>query len=443
MDQFAISVEGLTKNYPMQTNKPQACLSHLLKSLCNKAPKTHEHTEGYFTALDDLSFQVPIGSTLGIIGLNGSGKSTLLQILAGTLKPSSGRVKTHGKISAILELGSGFNPDFTGSENIKLNSSIQGISRNELGEVYSQIISYADIGEFIHQPVRTYSSGMLVRLAFAVCIHTNPDILIVDEALAVGDARFQAKCFQSILNLQKQGKTILFVSHDVNSVAQICNSAILLHHGQIRAEGDPGCVINDYSKVLTGNELPEKRVYPLISRTEAPESETIREKIIRHEVDAQIEGGHEYSYGGEKAIIKDFSITDESGDETQALISGKTYSMAYTVQAIDMVKSPIYTFKFRNTRRQEIYGTNSLFAKIPTEDLQPGVKIRVRFKLKANLIPGIYFISIGLTRFEHGELEVIHRRYDIREVHVHCDDGAFGIANCHAEIHWERINANA
>lgn len=439
MGQPAISVKGLTKNYPMQTNKPQACLSHLLNSLCNKAPKTHEHSDGYFTALDDLSFQVPIGSTLGVIGLNGSGKSTLLQILAGTLKPSSGEVITNGKISAILELGSGFNPDFTGSENIKLSSSIQGISRSELEEVYSKIIAYADIGDFIHQPVRTYSSGMLVRLAFAVCIHTNPDILIVDEALAVGDARFQAKCFQSILNLQRQGKTILFVSHDVNSVAQICDSAILLHHGQIRAEGDPGCVINDYSKVLTGNELPEKTVYPVIRDTEVQETETIRDTIIRDEIDSQIEGEHEYSYGGNKAIITGFTITDEAGVETHALISGKTYFFHYNVKAIDLLKSPIYTFKFRNARRQEIYGTNTLFAKVPTEDLLPGHEVRVLFKLTTHLIPGVYFISIGLTRFAHGELEVIHRRYDIQEVQVHCDDGAFGIANCHAEIQWERM----
>ncbi len=440
MTQPAISVEGLTKNYPLQTNQPQACLSHLLKSLFNKATLNSDHPAGYFRALDDIAFEVPVGSTMGVIGLNGSGKSTLLQILAGTLKPSCGKVSTHGKISAILELGSGFNPHFTGNENILLNSSIQGFSKSELEGVREKIIAYADIGNFIDQPVRTYSSGMLVRLAFAVCIHANPDILIIDEALAVGDAKFQSKCFQSILKLQSDGKTILFVSHNINSVAQICNSAILLHHGRIRAEGEPGAVINDYSKVLTGNSLPQKKsIYPVVKQSSVSKQQSIRQKIISEEEEFDLQSENEYSYGGEKGVIKGFQILDEEGKEALSLISGKFYRIQYTVHAIHSLVSPIYTFKFRNAKRQEIYGTNTFFAKIPTEDLEPGEKVRVQFKLEVNLIPGVYFISVGCTRFDHGQLEVIHRRYDIKEVRVHSSDGAFGIANCHADIQWERI----
>ena len=214
-------------------------MSHLLGSLFGRGQQAAVTAKGngYFTALDNISFRIPKGCTFGIIGLNGSGKSTLLQILAGTLRPTSGTVQTNGKIAAILELGSGFNPDFTGRENIDLNSTILGIQTASGEDTQAKIIEYADIGEFIDQPVRTYSSGMLVRLAFSVSIHADPEILIIDEALAVGDARFQAKCFQSLVQLQKKGKTILFVSHDSNTVAQICDHALLLHHGQVRAEG--------------------------------------------------------------------------------------------------------------------------------------------------------------------------------------------------------------
>lgn len=441
MDQHAIKVEGLTKYYPLETNKPNACVSHLMKSLFRRDSGALEDPSGYFKALENISFTLPKGSTMGIIGLNGSGKSTLLQILTGTLKPTAGSVQTHGKIAAILELGSGFNMDFTGVENIELNSTIHGFSPKELEAVKSKIIAYADIGEFVYQPVRTYSSGMLVRLAFSVCIHTNPDILIIDEALAVGDARFQAKCFQSILNLQKQGKTILFVSHDVNSVAQICNCAILLHHGRVRAIGDPGSVINDYSKVLTGTPLPEFTEYPVIENTTIKKEETERDIIIQEEIDSDVLGEHEYSYGGEKGIIKEFQILDQSGKHTQALISGSTYTVKYSVLSKNHIKNPIFTFKFRNAKRQEIYGTNTLFANVPTDDLQAGERVLVQIKLQLNLIPGAYFISVGCTRFENGELEVIHRRYDVSEVHVHSEDGAFGIANCHAQIHWEKVSA--
>ena len=438
MSQPAIRVEGLTKYYPLETNKPKACFSHLLKSLLNRSVGNIENPSGYFKALEDLSFTLPKGSTMGIIGLNGSGKSTLLQILAGTLKPSEGAVETNGRIAAILELGSGFNPDFSGIENIELNSTIHGLSSNELEEVKSKIISYADIGDFVNQPVRTYSSGMLVRLAFSVCIHTNPDILIIDEALAVGDARFQAKCFQSILNLQKQGKSILFVSHDVNSVAHICNEAILLHHGCIRAIGDPGCVINDYSKILTGNELPEKTVYPLIDKSEVTLADPQRELIIQEEIDSDTLGEHEYSYGGVKGVIKDFLILDNSHRQVQALVAGENYSFQYTIQAVHLIIKPIFTFKIRSSKRQEIYGTNTLFAHVPTQDLNVGDSVRVKFDLKLNLIPDVYFISVGCTRFENGELEVIHRRYDIAEIHVRGGNGAFGIADCQADIHWNR-----
>jgi ABC-type polysaccharide/polyol phosphate transport system ATPase subunit len=439
MEQPAVSVQGLTKCYPLDTNKPRACLTHLAKSLFGRK-KVHPGKvpmEGHFTALHDLTFEVPKGATLGIIGLNGSGKSTLLQILAGTLLPTSGTVHTNGKVAAILELGSGFNPDFTGRENIVLNSTIQGIRPEGDEDIEAKIIRYADIGEFIDQPVRTYSSGMLVRLAFSVSIHTLPEILIIDEALAVGDARFQAKCFQSLLNLQKQGKTILFVSHDINSVIHICDRTILLHQGKIRSEGDPGGVANDYSKILTGNDFPPYTFHPLktVESLEAePVMKSTEEIILQDEREADATGEAEYTYGGERGIIKDFVVMDEEGQDVVHLESGKSYIMEFTVQAKSFLANPIFALKFRNHKRQEIYGTNTLFANVPTPDMQPGEQIRVKYTIQANLIPGSYFVSLGFTRFENGELQVIQRRYDIKEIHVQSADGAFGIANCYARI---------
>lgn len=392
---------------------------------------------GYFTALDNISFEVPKGRTLGVIGLNGSGKSTLLQILAGTLRPTSGTVETNGKIAAILELGSGFNPDFTGRENIELNSTILGIqAASGEGDPYEKIIQYADIGGFIDQPVRTYSSGMLIRLAFAVSIHSEPDILIVDEALAVGDGRFQAKCFHSILGLQKQGKTILFVSHDVNTVVQICDHALLLHHGNLRSEGDPGAVSNDYSKVLTDMELPDYTFYPTKEKGEVVpvENLTDEEVILRDERKTEASGGSEVNYGGERGVIEDFVIAAEDGGSATILHSGKTYNMSFTGRAYVPLKSPIFALTIRNEKRQEIFGTNTLFAKVPTPDMRPGESVRVTFKLQANICPGIYFVSLGFTLLEKGAIHVVHRRYDIVELLVQANDGAFGIANCHTRI---------
>src|SRR5690606_32011257 len=197
-------------------------------------------------ALTDINFLLEEGSSLGIIGLNGSGKSTLLQIIAGTLQPTSGEVEVVGRVAALLELGSGFDPEFTGRENVFLNASILGLTRVEIEERYDAIVAFADIGEFIDRPVKTYSSGMMVRLAFAVQVHVDPDVLIVDEALAVGDARFQAKALNKIEEILKRGTTLLFVGHDLSAVRSFCNRALLLERGRVVSEGLPDDVIADY-----------------------------------------------------------------------------------------------------------------------------------------------------------------------------------------------------
>ena len=255
-----ISVCNVSKVYPIWENPANRLYSPLWRAGAKlMSPHTGWHSafsrrakRGYrdFFAIRDLSLKVRKGESVGIIGRNGSGKSTLLQIIAGTLQPTVGSVKVTGRVAALLELGSGFNPDFTGKENVYLNAAVLGLSRPEIEARYEAIAAFAEIGEFIDEPVRTYSSGMVVRLAFAVAAHVDPDILIVDEALSVGDARFQLKCARAIDRFIAQGVTLLFVSHDSSMVKRLCQRAILLEHGGVVYAGKPNDVVNLYSKLL-------------------------------------------------------------------------------------------------------------------------------------------------------------------------------------------------
>lgn len=233
----AIRVDGVTKEYAIYASPRQRLLSLLW-------PGTGRAT--IFRALDNVSFTVPRGETLGVIGRNGAGKSTLLQILCGTVQPTSGQVEMHGRFAALLELGAGFNPDFSGRENVYLNASLLGLSRQEIDARMGQIEAFADIGPFFERPVKTYSSGMYVRLAFSVAIHTEPDILVIDEALSVGDIRFQMKCLERIESLRARGTTILFVSHSLEQVKRFCQSAIWLEHGHVRLAGEASFVADRY-----------------------------------------------------------------------------------------------------------------------------------------------------------------------------------------------------
>ena len=407
----------------------------------------HRNTqEESFVALQKTSFKIKKGDAVGIIGLNGSGKSTLLQIIAGTLKPTTGEVKAEGKIGALLELGSGFNPDFTGKENIYLNARILGLKQSEIDQRYYAITTFSGIGDFVNQPVRTYSSGMVVRLAFAVIAHTEPDILIIDEALAVGDARFQSKCFAFLESFKEKGKTLLFVSHDINSIARLCNSAILLHKGKIISNGLPKKVINEYSKIISGNHISSEedeqtpRNKELVSQDS--DNENQRAEFLKSEHKEKHQ--EEFNYGGEKAEIISYSISDKDRNKSKVISSSEFFTISFTVLGKELIKKPIYAMTIRDTKGQQIYGQNTLFSKIPTNDLENGKKVKITFQLNANLGAGKYLISFGVTRFqEDDELEVIHRRYDAEELQIINSDGSFGIANCSCSIKCEELLINS
>lgn len=260
-DNLAIKVDGLNKSFRMYNSPKDRVKELFLPQLRNKLGLDEVQYSNEFKALKDVSFEIKKGETVGIIGHNGCGKSTLLQIICGTLSPTTGEVKTFGRIAALLELGSGFNPEFTGTENVYMGCALLGLSKKETDECYDAIVKFADIGDFIHQPVKNYSSGMFVRLAFAVNIVSQPDIMIVDEALSVGDMNFQAKCMTALLKLQKAGATILFVSHDINAVKSLCERAIYLEHGIVKNIGSVVDVTEQYVRDMRLKMNAEERSF--------------------------------------------------------------------------------------------------------------------------------------------------------------------------------------
>ena len=385
-------------------------------------------TEDFF-ALKDVSLEIKKSESLGIIGLNGSGKSTLVQIIAGTLQPTSGNVAVNGQVAALLELGSGFNPDFTGKENVFINGKILGMGKDEIKSKLGSIEEFAEIGDFFHQPVSTYSSGMVLRLAFAVLVQVNPEVLIVDEALAVGDARFQLKCFSFLEEFKSKGGSLILVSHDLNSVARLCTQSVLLHNGSLMAEGKPIDVINEYSKILSLDASSSLNDFKGKSRIK-------REKII----EAEEEPSKEFAYGGDKAVIKNCKLLNHNDQETQVIKSGEAFTVSFLVDAKDKLIEPIYALTIKDTKGQQIYGQNTRFANVSVEDLRKGDQSTITFTQRCNLGAGDYFISLGVTRFEGDSLQIIHRRYDALELKVINTDGSFGIANCYSKVEVKNIS---
>ncbi len=356
----------------------------------------------YHYALNGVDFEVKKGETIGIIGTNGSGKSTLLKILTGVLTPTSGEVIVNGRISALLELGAGFNMDYNGIENIYLNGTMMGLSKAEIDERIDDILSFADIGEYVYQPCKTYSSGMFVRLAFAVSINIDPEILIVDEALSVGDVFFQAKCYRKFEEFKKKGKTILFVSHDLSSVSRYCDRVYLLHKGDMLGVGTPKEMIDMYKQVLAG------------------EAENIQPHIVETGENDVLE------YGNGKAKIIGYSVTDDKGRDTSAIVKGTEYTVHMKVEFNEDVPAPIFACSVKNVRGVEITGTNTLVSKTFDKSAKAGDSFEITFRQKMMLQGGEYLISLGCTGYEGSDFKVYHRLYDILGINVISDSDTVG-----------------
>lgn len=430
----AIEVKNLTKVYRLY-DKPIDRLKDSLGLMRKKKYKEH-------LALNNVTLSVKKGETVGIIGTNGSGKSTILKIITGVLSPTEGEVNVDGHISALLELGAGFNMEYNGIDNIYLNGMMIGFSEEEITKRLDAILEFADIGDYVYQPVKTYSSGMFVRLAFAVAINIDPEILIVDEALSVGDVFFQAKCYHKFEEFKKQGKTILFVSHDLSSISKYCDRAVLLNQGVLLGEGTPKKMIDIYKQVLVGQyPLPKGDGENLlddedIRNAAAKASDKADAKVeassnkptagSENATDAASENPDLLEYGDGAATITEYYVTDEKGTHTNSIIKGSEFTVHMRVKFLKDVAAPIFAFTFKNIMGIEITGTNSMVEKAFLDPVKAGDEKDITFTQKMTLQGGEYLLSFGVTGFEQNDFTVYHRLYDALNVTVVSDKNTVG-----------------
>lgn len=441
----AIEVLGLSKCYEIYGHPRDRLKQFFMPKLKGLLGKTSNPYYREFWALRDISFSVPKGETVGVIGKNGSGKSTLLQLICGTLSPTLGSIHTNGRIAALLELGSGFNPEFTGRENIYLNAAVLGLTSDEIDRCYDDILSFADIGAFIDQPVKTYSSGMGVRLAFAVQSQINPDILIVDEALSVGDVRFQAKCFERLRQLKDNGTSILLVTHSSEQIVSHCSSAILLNEGRQIEMGEPRKVVNRYTDLLFGKEQK-------LIRQQGPIKDVVTEVLVRQDLHlSSIDdlfssrvgyNPHEYRWGDGSAAILDFHLSADGGAYPSAIESGQKIELAITIRFMQEMVRPILGVTIKTKEGITVYGANSETLDC-REFLQIGQKdsvVLVRAQFKADLASGDYFISLGVATRQGEELTPHDRRYDSIHLVVKPNKECFGLINLNLQMSADRIS---
>lgn len=415
---IAIRVDDVTKIYKLYDRNRDRLRDSL--GLTRK-PRYKEHY-----ALHNISFDVHKGECIGIIGTNGAGKSTILKIITGVLAPSSGNVEIDGRISALLELGAGFNMEYTGIENVYLNGTMIGFSKEEIDAKLDSILEFADIGDFVNQPVKTYSSGMFVRLAFAVAINIDPEILIVDEALSVGDVFFQAKCFKKFEEFKENGKTILFVSHDLGSIRKYCDRAILLDKGRMIGDDEPPKIINLYKKALVG-QLDDDSEDTLTKNTIRSSSEhTWKESLVAN---PSLE-----EYGDKEIEIIDYAIIDESGNCGNTISKGELFEIKIKIKANEMIQSPIVAFTIKDLKGTDITGTNTTYEGIDMGVLNPGDERTVTFRQQMNLQGRQYLVSFGCTRFNGNEFKVCHRLYDAINIEVISDKNTEGFYDMNSKV---------
>lgn len=492
MSKYAIEVKNVTKIYRLY-DKP---IDRLKESLSVSHKEYHKD----FHALQSLSFQVEKGQTVGIIGTNGSGKSTILKIITGVLTPTAGEIVVDGKISALLELGAGFNMDYTGIENIYMNGTMMGFTRKEMDEKLQDILDFADIGDFVYQPVKTYSSGMFVRLAFALAINVEPEILIVDEALSVGDVFFQAKCYRRMEEIRKSGTTILMVTHDMGSIIKYCDKVVLLNKGEFIAQGEAGRMVDLYKKILANqmDSLREELANDYSGGmdpdgtseggTDAAGEENGRSgsgcgagrgsaRIDSKETGVEsgetgtgagtngaAEGKGKAAAGGGKptkglmrdkitinssrteygdgrAEIFDLGLFDARGNLTNLLLKGEMFTIKERIRFHAPLKNPIFTYTIKDKKGTDLTGTNTMYEGADIKPVEPGDVYDVAFTQKMTLQGGEYLLSMSCTGFE-GETHVVyHRLYDVANITVISNKNTVGVYDMESEVSAELTKA--
>ena len=438
----AIKIEHLYKNYKMFARKKDRFLETIL-------PNYQKH--GEFSAIEDLNLEIKKGEVLGILGKNGAGKSTLLKMITGVVTPTSGTIEVNGKISSLLELGTAFNMELTGVENIYQHGQVMGLSHDEIKAKEQEIIDFADIGDHLIQPVKTYSSGMFARLAFACAINVNPDILIVDEVLSVGDMAFQLKCFKKFEQFKKEGKTILFVTHSVADVIRNCNRSIIISSGKKIFDGDVKTGVDKYKKIIVGiedNDIQKDNIEMLDeeklnnetkdnnqNNTKTSESQNKKEATKNQENNEkntdkdELANSHKndnenwkenfmqnpdmLTYGNGKAEILDYGIFDDNGDYQTTLNNNQEYTVKMKVKFNEEIDEPIFALSIKDFKGLELGGVNTKAYKKITGFYEKGETVTIEFKQSFPLAPEKYTLSFGCTKYTtNGDLEVFDRKYD-------------------------------
>ena len=427
--EYAIQVQYVSKIYRLY-EKP---IDRLKESLS----LTHKSYHRDFFALSNISFQVKKGETVGIIGTNGSGKSTILKIITGVLTPTTGNVRVSGVISALLELGAGFNMDYTGIENVYMNGTMMGFTRSQMDEKLPEILEFADIGDFVYQPVKTYSSGMFVRLAFALAINVEPEILIVDEAMSVGDVFFQSKCYRRMEEIRKQGTTILMVTHDMGSVIKYCDRVVLLNKGHYVAEGPAGKMVDLYKKILANQmdaleeELAEMNDFSGGMDGQEVLSGDKKPGLMKDKISIN---PNRTEYGNGKAEIYDLGLFDERGNLTNLLLKGEYFEIKERIRFFDTIQAPIFTYTIKDKKGADLTGTNTMFEGADVKPVGQGDEYEVTFRQKMTLQGGEYLLSMSCTGFEQGEHTVYHRLYDIASITVISNKNTVGVYDMESEV---------
>ena len=427
--EIAIEIKNLTKEYKMYPTKKDRLIEAVF-------PGAQRH--GTFRAMDNLNLEVKKGEILGILGKNGAGKSTLLKMVTGVVTPTSGEIITKGKISSLLELGTAFNMELTGIENIYQHGQVMGLTNEEIEERKQEIIDFADIGEHLYQPVKTYSSGMFARLAFSCAINVDPEILIVDEVLSVGDMAFQLKCFKKFDQFKKAGKTILFVTHSITDVLKNCTRTIIINSGKKIFDGGVKEGVERYKKIIVGLDesiQPEKEEKKKISI----EGDFKKEKAKNTWKSHFNQNNNIIEYGNGQADVIDYGIFDENGKYLQSIDNAKDVILKSKIKFNADVNEPIFTMTLKDFNGLEVCGTNTLIEKIATGKFKKGDIVEVSFKTRLRVAPNKYTLSFSCTHFKpNGELEVLSRKYDALLVEIISSKEHVGILSLDTDIKIEK-----
>ena len=423
-----IEIKNLKKDYKMYTSKKARLLEAVLPFY-----KNHET----FSAIDGLDLELKKGEVLGILGKNGAGKSTLLKMVTGVVTPTSGEIKVNGKISSLLELGAAFNSELTGIENIYQHGQVMGLTNEQIEATKQDIIDFADIGDHLYQPVKTYSSGMFARLAFACAINVNPDILIVDEVLSVGDMAFQLKCFKKFEQFKEKGKTILFVTHNVTDVIRNCTRAIIINDGKKIYDGDVKGGVEKYKKIIVkldedrekleeNEKLKQEQDIRNVKTVNVPQGEWKKNYTINPNI---------IEYGNGQADLIDFGIFDTDGNILTSIENDKEVVLKSKVVFNDKVTDPIFTMTVKDFKGLDMMGTNTVQEKIVTGVFDKGDTAIAEFRQKLSLAPNKYTLSFSCTHFNaNGELEVLSRKYDALLVEITSNKDCVGLYRLDSDI---------